>query len=427
MAASPQQQQQQLSISSLVTQVPDSDEEEMQHLQAGLARGGQQRTSTTMNKRGSHNHTQTRAATSTGTTSTSKTTTSTSTRTTLSSSNKQQQQQKKKKMQQQYKKTTRKQKKSFWSWFCCSSSNGPSNADEEIALGTMSSSDEAPPPVSAATTRRGGTTRVSSRTDSPSSNERHSSRPSRRNSYQAAAPAAGQQLAELSIASSMSEEDDEESGITVDYLLPTLDEKMYVMTPPLRHGFSGQSQRRPRKTLVLDLDETLVHSSFKPLPAGRKPSFTVDIELQGQLHRVYVMKRPFVDEFLRCVCAKFEVVIFTASLGHYANPLLDILDPKQLHHHRLFREACTLHFGRYVKDLTQLGRDVKDCIILDNSPFSYMFQPENAIAITSWFHDQADQELKLLIPFLNNVADSPVDVRDTLAQMHQQYCASANQ
>jgi len=48
------------------------------------------------------------------------------------------------------------------------------------------------------------------------------------------------------------------------------------------------------KCLVLDLDETLVHSSFKPIP---DPDFTVDIELDGAIHRVYVRKRPGVDHF----------------------------------------------------------------------------------------------------------------------------------
>jgi len=84
-------------------------------------------------------------------------------------------------------------------------------------------------------------------------------------------------------------------------------------------------EMKGRKTLVLDLDETLVHSSFRPVPG---PDFIISIELDGVTHRVYVQKRPGVDHFLEEMGSKFEVVVFTASLDKYANPVLDILDPK---------------------------------------------------------------------------------------------------
>jgi RNA polymerase II subunit A small phosphatase-like protein len=155
------------------------------------------------------------------------------------------------------------------------------------------------------------------------------------------------------------------------------------------------------KCLVLDLDETLVHSSFKPIP---DPDFTVDIELDGAIHRVYVRKRPGVDHFLREVGKKFEIVVFTASLAKYADPLLDVLDKDHVVQYRLFREACVQHYGNYVKDLTHLGRVLESSIIVDNSPFSYMFQPDNAIPIATWFHDKNDRQLYDLLPFLDSLA-----------------------
>lgn len=59
--------------------------------------------------------------------------------------------------------------------------------------------------------------------------------------------------------------------------------------------------------LVLDLDETLVHSSFKPVPNA---DFVVPIEIDGQHHHVYVLKRPHVDRFLKAMAPLFEVRIF---------------------------------------------------------------------------------------------------------------------
>jgi len=153
---------------------------------------------------------------------------------------------------------------------------------------------------------------------------------------------------------------------------------------------------------VLDLDETLVHSSFRPVPNA---DFVISIELEGVIHRVYVLKRPGVDNFLRAVGAKFEVVVFTASLAKYADPLLDILDKHKVIRTRLFREACVHHYGNYVKDMSHLGRRLEWSIIIDNSPFSYMFQPENAIPIASWFNDKNDRQLFDLLPYLDTLAE----------------------
>lgn len=158
-----------------------------------------------------------------------------------------------------------------------------------------------------------------------------------------------------------------------------------------------EDKKLKKKTLVLDLDETLVHSSFTAIDDA---DFEISISLEGQTYQVYVRKRPGVDEFMKWIADKFEVVIFTASLAKYADPLLDILDPDKIVKKRLFREACVQHFGNYVKDLSLLGRPLEDSIIVDNSPFSYMFQPSNAIAITSWFNDRSDNELQELYPKL---------------------------
>jgi RNA polymerase II subunit A small phosphatase-like protein len=167
-----------------------------------------------------------------------------------------------------------------------------------------------------------------------------------------------------------------------------------------------------KRTLVLDLDETLVHSSFKPVP---NPDFIISIELENVMHKVYVRKRPGVDHFLKMVGEKYEVVIFTASLAKYADPLLDILDPRRVCSARLFRESCVLHYGNYVKDLTHLGRPIEQVVIVDNSPFSYMFQPENAIAIGTWFSDKTDRQLYDLLPYLDTVLGTD----DVVAAMQQ--------
>jgi len=170
------------------------------------------------------------------------------------------------------------------------------------------------------------------------------------------------------------------------------------------------SSMRGRKCLVLDLDETLVHSAFTPVP---NPDYVLPVEIEGVVHRVYVLKRPGADEFLAKLGKVYEVVIFTASLAKYASPLLDLLDMENVIQHRLYRDSCTIHHGNYVKDLSHLGRDLKDTIIVDNSPASYLFHPENAIGVSTFIDDMSDRELLYALPFLEKLADAE-DVTETL-------------
>jgi len=78
------------------------------------------------------------------------------------------------------------------------------------------------------------------------------------------------------------------------------------LLPPVRH------QDMHKKCMVIDLDETLVHSSFKPI---NNADFVVPVEIDGTVHQVYVLKRPYVDEFLQRMGEMFECVLFTASLA----------------------------------------------------------------------------------------------------------------
>lgn len=155
-----------------------------------------------------------------------------------------------------------------------------------------------------------------------------------------------------------------------------------------------------RKCLVLDLDETLVHSSFQAVP---NPDYIIPVNIDNVIHNVYVLKRPGVDEFMRRMAEVYEVVIFTASLSKYADPLLDELDPGKVISKRLFRESCVLHEGHYVKDLSLLNRDVSQCIIVDNSQMSYSFHPENAIDCFSYIDDPKDVELWEIADFLESI------------------------
>jgi RNA polymerase II subunit A small phosphatase-like protein len=86
---------------------------------------------------------------------------------------------------------------------------------------------------------------------------------------------------------------------------------------PIKDEFKG------RKTLILDVDETLVHSSFKPPP---NPNIIIPIDIEGRICNIFILVRPHAVEFINEMSKYFELAIFTASLSKYADPLMNILD-----------------------------------------------------------------------------------------------------
>jgi TFIIF-interacting CTD phosphatase-like protein len=89
------------------------------------------------------------------------------------------------------------------------------------------------------------------------------------------------------------------------------------------------------------------------------------------------------------------------------------MDPKGFCSDRLFREHCSFMNGVFTKDMSLIGRDEKDVIIIDNSPTSYMLQPECARPILSWYNDLSDIMLKQYIPLLIDLSKLN-DVRDAI-------------
>lgn len=149
--------------------------------------------------------------------------------------------------------------------------------------------------------------------------------------------------------------------------------------------------------LVLDLDETLVHSSFLSIPHA---DFRFSLGTDDNQIGVFVCIRPGAERFIKELGPLYELVIFTASCQPYADVVVDYIDPGRVIKHRLYREACTDFGGNFVKDLSRLNRNLERIIIIDNSPTAYLLQPYNAIAISSWFDEPMDNELLLILDFL---------------------------
>ena len=143
-------------------------------------------------------------------------------------------------------------------------------------------------------------------------------------------------------------------------------------------------------TLVVDLDETLVHY----------------IEEEN---RAYVQVRPYTDYFLTEMSKYFEIVIFTAAAEDYTDIVLNELDKNKIIKFKLYRKHTEQINGIFIKDLSKLGRDINKVIIIDNNKDNFSLQPENGLHICSFLGDQNDDELYALSEDLMKIVNSNKD------------------
>ena len=163
-------------------------------------------------------------------------------------------------------------------------------------------------------------------------------------------------------------------------------------------------QRRHVRTLVLDLDDVLVHSDWSRARGWR------------------TFKRPGAEDFLRTMSQFYEVVVYTSQLPTYADPILDRLDPQRYiaYRHvppggpfpcldsmctwapvcpgpawqklqrgpssdtflcRLYRNSTQYKDGKHVRDLSKLNRDLSNVLLITSDPDAFFLQPDNAIKV----------------------------------------------
>jgi CTD small phosphatase-like protein 2 len=172
-------------------------------------------------------------------------------------------------------------------------------------------------------------------------------------------------------------------------------------------NWSGKRLFPERKLLVLDLDETLVHTSPKP----EDGDVQLTVKSGSQEFQIGLSLRPHMQKCLQMANQLYEVAVFTSAQKAYADTVLDFLDPDvSLIHHRLYRQNCTWQNGSVYKDLRIFQSDLKDTIICDNLISNFALQLDNGVPIKSWIGDKEDQELVFLMEYLEKMASAP-DVR----------------
>jgi Dullard-like phosphatase family protein len=164
----------------------------------------------------------------------------------------------------------------------------------------------------------------------------------------------------------------------------------------------------PQKTLILDLDETLIHSSNFP------PHRDIEAFRIGE-PQFYVFKRPGLDGFLKFVRERFEVFVFTYGSERYAKPIIDHLIPWLDEDHKLYREACAGKKGP-CKNLKIFDRSKKRLILIDDSEQAMSTNPENTIQISQWCGVPTDHALIDWVPEILEKCAMAEDVRVVIRQ-----------
>ena len=165
-------------------------------------------------------------------------------------------------------------------------------------------------------------------------------------------------------------------------------------------------------TLVLDLDETLVYLMQN----------NIYVKEEGKVGdgKHTLIFRPGLIDFLKKMRPLFELVIFSFGTYEYVNNVIKIIEKKgKFFEHVLYRQHATDRNGEYVKDLSLLGRDLKNIIIVDDIPQVFKMQEKNGICIKPFYGDIITDKntLNILGKILEKIrfdADEDGDIRKSL-------------
>ena len=165
--------------------------------------------------------------------------------------------------------------------------------------------------------------------------------------------------------------------------------------------------------MIIDIDESLVHSDFNNKYEGEHDNILTFIH-EGENISIPLFMRPGLTDFLKFCSEYFEICIFTASRKEYADCILNFLDPStKIFKYRFYRDECICIKGKtYIKDLRIFkNRYLENIIIIDNSLYSFANQLSNGILISSYYYNKSDKELINLRNYLKNIIDLDKDVR----------------
>jgi RNA polymerase II subunit A small phosphatase-like protein len=171
------------------------------------------------------------------------------------------------------------------------------------------------------------------------------------------------------------------------------------------------------KLLVLDLDETLVHTWELADLNGHARTRSPDLVLEDSLRS---FKRPGVEEFLAWCFVKFKAVgLWTAGTLPYALELLPHLCELDRFAFVWGRERCTYrrdmetqenYLLKDIGKLRRFGFSRAQILCVDDTPENFSRSYGNYIPVRGFNGDPEDRELEQLRRYLETLGTVP-DVR----------------
>jgi len=161
------------------------------------------------------------------------------------------------------------------------------------------------------------------------------------------------------------------------------------------------------KLIILDIDETLLYATESPL--------NYDCDFMAEHYYVYL--RPYVKDFIAFCFQHFSVAIWTSSNGWYAQHIVNnLFDENQILKFSWSRKRCVTKFNAefykyfYIKDLKKvkrLGYQLKDIIMIDDSPEKLIRNYGNLVRVSPFVGDIRDEEFLDLMVYLERLKSIP--------------------
>ncbi|AFZ24475.1 TFIIF-interacting CTD phosphatase [Cylindrospermum stagnale PCC 7417] len=163
--------------------------------------------------------------------------------------------------------------------------------------------------------------------------------------------------------------------------------------------------------LILDLDETLIHATEQKLE--EEPDFIV--------FDYFVYKRPFLDEFIEECGQRFDLAVWSSAAEDYVQEIVKQIFPASINLKFVWsRNRCTpkillqldefynynldvnsyYHYTKQLKKVSKKGFDLKQVLIVDDTPSKVVNSYGNAIYIKEYKGESSDKELKFLAKYL---------------------------
>ena len=200
-------------------------------------------------------------------------------------------------------------------------------------------------------------------------------------------------------------------------------QNLYINKTPIRGSNIGNLNIITFKNLSLTPDKNLYNKNSTLIPFPPLKPYTLVLDLDQTLVHVpkncsSIILRPGLRNFLHSLLPYYELIVFTTGVKEYADQIINFIEMEEKYFsYRLYRQNATFLNENYCKDLNKLGRDLKKIIIVDDKAINIKLQQDNGIIIKPFLVENYNNDFILfdLIRVLIRIAkDKPDDVRERL-------------